>query len=154
MENKEALTCNTGKGILFALLGALVVSALWLAVIALVGAGTGGMIGGAFAAVLGLGAATGYQKGPGKPGAVGIIVVALLVLIAAAKVVTLGAALQLYHAGLGSSLSQAVELLFDLLGTNRDLTSAFLQDLIVSGGIALVMAIITLVRTKKEKAQD
>jgi len=152
MENEKAVTFNTGKGLLFALIGAFVASALWLAVIALVGAGTGGAIGGAFAAILGLGTAAGYQKGPGKPGAVGIILVGLLVVIGAAKVVTLGAAIQIYQAGLGRSLAQAVELLFDLLGTNTDLTSAFLQDLIVSGGIALVLAIVTLVRRKKETA--
>ena len=154
MENEKTVEFNTGKGILFALAGMIIGFAIWLAVIALFGIGTGGAIGGVFAAVLGMLVAGGYRKGSGKPGAVGIIIVVLLTFVAAAAAITLGVAFQIYREGMGDSVFEALEILFDLLGTNRQLTTAFLQDFIISTGASVVMAIVSLVGTGKKKVKD
>lgn len=153
MEDGKVVGFNTGKGTLFALIGMLVGFGIWLAVIAVTGFGTGGAIGGAFAGILAVLVANGYKKGPGKPGAVGIIIVALISLVAATAAITFGTAFLLHREGVGHNVFGALETLFDLLGTNRQLTAAFLQDLIISTGISVIMTIVTLVGSGKKKAK-
>ncbi|MCL2563786.1 MAG: hypothetical protein FWE08_07100 [Oscillospiraceae bacterium] len=150
MEN--AVKYNMGKGILFALIGMVVGFGLWLAVIALFGVGTGGAVGGALAAVLGMAVAAGYKLGQGKPGVVGIVIVALLTAIAAAGVIIFGSAIILYQEGFGSSVWEALDLLFGLMEISADVSRVFFQDLAISVGIATVLAIVAMVGGNKKKA--
>ena len=151
MENNTTVKFNTGKGLLLAFAGAVAGLALWLVLIALLGAGTGGAVGGAFAAVLGMFAAVGYRNGPGKPGIVGIIPVALLALIGTAAAITFGTAILIYQEGIGQGVFEALDFLFELLGTDDRVTGAFLQDLAITGGISVVMAVTSMVGGKKKK---
>ena len=151
MENKTIIKFNTGKGIILALVGMIAGLALWLVLIALLGAGTGGAVGGVFAAVLGMLSAAGYRKGPGKPGIVGIIPVALLALIGTAAAITLGTAILIYQEGIGQNVFDSWGILFDLLGVDNRVTSAFLQDLIITAAISVVMAVVSMVGGKKKK---
>jgi len=150
MEQDKAVAFNTGKGILFAFGGMLLGIILWVAVIALLGTGTGGAVGGAAAAVIAMLVAGGYKLGKGKPGAVGIIIAALFSLIAVVVSITAGTSFMIYAEGIGASVMDSFDLLLELLPINDVLRRAFLQDLLICAGIAVVMAIVTAVGNKKK----
>jgi len=158
MENEKVVQHNMGKGILIALAGTVIGFAVWLAVIALTGVGLGGAVGGGLAAVFGMLVATAYVKGSGKPGAVGIIVVALFTLAATVALVFFGAVAIIHRelAAIGVSVSISEALEFTLAGLEFDdnLFSAFLQDLFISAGISVVASIVTVVGAGKKKAQE
>jgi len=149
MEQEKAVEYNMGKGILFAFGGMLLGIILWVAVIALLGTGTGGAVGGAAAAVIAMLVAGAYKAGKGAPGAVGIIIAALFSLIAVAVSITVGTAFLIYGEGLGNSVFDSLTMLLDLLPINDVLRRAFLQDFLICAGIAVVMAIVTVVGSKK-----
>ena len=154
MENENVVEFNIGKGILFALAGAIVGCVVWLAVIALSGWGTGGAVGGALAAVLGMLVAGAYQKGQGKSGIVGIILVALITFAAAAVAFIFGLSIYLYNEGIGNGVFDALDRIFDLLGNDTRFTSAFIQDFAISIGASVVVAIATMVGKKKDKEAE
>ena len=147
MENEKVVEVNMGKGILFALGGMVGGFGIWIAVIAFLGLGTGGAIGGFFAAIVGGLVAGGYQKGGGKPGAVGTILVMIMAIVGAFAAIYLGIAIYLNNEGVANSLSDA----FDLMSTNRTLRGAVIQDSIISVGGAAIMAVVTMMGSKKEK---
>jgi len=141
---------NVGKGILFALIGMAVGFGIWLAVIAFFGVGTGGAVGGAFAAVLGMLVAGGYKKGSEAVGAIGYIIVILITLAGAIGALLFGTTIYVYNEGVGSSLGNALEMMLD----NRTMRFALIQDGLISGAISVAMAIMTLVGNKKDKKAD
>ena len=150
MENEITVKYSTVKGLILAFAGAIAGFALWTIVIALLGAGTGGMVGGGAAAVLGMLIAGGYRKGPGRPGIVGIILIAPLAFITTTITITLGTSIIIYQEGLGQNVLESLEILSELLGTDSRLTGAFLQDLIITAGISVVTAAATVGGKKKK----
>jgi len=136
---------NVGKGILFAVVGAVVGFIVWVALIAFLELGTGGVFGGILAAGLGMIIATAYQKGSGgKAGAVGFIVAILLSATGAVASIILGASFLIYNEGVGDSVFDAMGILWDLL------RSEVIQDTSIAAGIAAVMAVVSLVGGNKK----
>jgi len=150
MENGNVVKHNMGKGILFALIGGVVGAAVWLAVIAFFGRGTGGAIGGAFAGVLGVFVGGGYKKGLGKPGIIGYIIVAVIAFVVAAGAIVLGVTIYLYNEGVADSLGDTFERMMDY----RPLRAALIQDLLFMSGIAIGGSIMGIAEGKEDKKKD
>jgi len=156
MENEKLVKYNTFLGILFAIGGAILGLAVWLGFIALLGMGTAGMIGGAFAAVLGMLVAGAYRTGRGRPGIVGIIFVVPITFVAAAVVVTVGTAFILTHHDMAYDVFNGLDVLTDALDSGGRLASAFFQDFFIAVGIAVVTSIVSVAggRKKKQATQE
>jgi len=139
---------NVGKGILFAVIGAVVGFIVWAILIGFLDLGTGGVFGGILAAGLGTIIATAYQKGAGgKAGAVGFIVVIVLSAIGAVTAIILGASFLIYNEGIGDSVFDAMGILWELL------RSEVIQDTLIAAGIAAVIAVVSLVGGNKKETK-
>ena len=136
---------NVGKGILFALGGALIGFAVWVALIAFLELGTGGVFGGVLAAGFGMVVAGAYQLGAkGKAGAIGFIVTAILSGIGAVAAIILGAGFIIHNLGQGSDVLDAVGILLDRF------FGEVVIDVTVGAGIAIVMACVSLAGGNKK----
>ena len=147
----EEVVYSTPKGIIVALVAAIVACVGWLLIIRLLDAGLGGAIGGVLAAGCGMMVAGGYKMGTGKPGGIGILVAAVFSFVAASIAIYIGTGIVIYQAGIGDGTFDALYLLFEerIPGVP---SSLFWQDYFISVGIAVVMAVISSFGGKKKKA--
>lgn len=154
MNIEQVEETNLGKGILFALGGLVAGFVLWIAVIFIIGGGTGGAVGGGLAAVLGSLIVGAYKKGNGPSGVVGIVIVVILTIIGAVGVITLGVGIIVYQEGFAHTIFDGVDLLFADFGNRGPLGSAYLREVITMSGIAAGMSIFTMIGNKKGKKED
>ena len=147
---EEEVVYNTGKGIIVALIAAIIACGGWLLIIRFIGQGLGGPVGGILAAGCGMLIAGGY-KAIGKPGGIGVLVSAVLAFVAAAVATWIGTGIVLYSAGFGGGVFDALYLLFEERIPQIP-SSLFWQDFAVMVGVSVVIAIISSFGGKKKKA--
>jgi len=142
MEKQEF---NMGKGVLFAFGAAVVAMAIWALIIAMFDIGSGGAIGGVFAAAVGMLVASAYRFGQGKPDIAGIVIAALLAALAAGGAIIFGVAGYLANNDLVSGLFAGISGTFELAG----LSSEFARELYLSLAITTVVAAVIAAGTVK-----
>jgi len=138
---------NIGKGLLFSIVVAVILAAVWIAIIALTGFGIGGAVGGAIAGGVGAIISAAYQKGAGRVNILGYVIIVILTIIAVVGALALGVAFHLANEGLVNSFADGLDILF----ADRTLRFAFIQDALISGAISAGMAIATTIGSGKEK---
>lgn len=153
MEHETAVQGSAIKGILFSLGGAVIGVAIWLIVIWLIRGGTGGGVGGGLAAVTGMFIGGGYRLGAKRAGVLGFIIAPIFAIISAVIVVFQGSAMILYREGIGTSVSDALDILFDLSATNRSVNTALMTDLLICVLATVIITIFSL-RSGRNNKKD
>ena len=143
MENETAVRGSIIKGILFSLGGAVIGVTIWLIVIWIIRGGTGGGVGGGLAAVTGMLIGGGYRLGAKRAG-LGYLIAPIFAIISAVVVVHFGAAIILYREGLATSISDGIDVLFDLSATNTTFSNALMTDLMICVVATVVITIFSL----------
>jgi len=141
---------NIGKGFLLVLIAGIISCAIWIGIISFTALGTGGAIGGLIAGGVGAIIAGVYQKGAGKMNFLGYLIIVIVVITVVIGALTLGTAFYLSNAGGAVSVGEAIDLIF----SNRTLRFAFIQDALITGGIAVGMSIATTISSGKEKKKQ